>query len=324
MADAQDDGFNEDTFKALDEASAVPPAGDPATPPATPPTEPPKEEVKPVDEPKKEETPKKAPKAEEPPTDDAEKPKESIEPPKDPATPSTTDETAKPLTKDDVQEVVTNLLQTERSSSKELETTTKEVLESYYPDGLSNVLETSDGKPLKTPADVIAAAQAQGVEMTTDEAAQWLMNEQFKLDNEVKKIKDQVQSIAETTIKFKNDGIAVLQKYQPLFDGLKEKYPGLQDRVFKKLMERVKVDKDKGVILDSPDVMDWYDDYLAPYQEVFEAQGGATPPAPETPPEPPKPSTDDRLDESGDGGTSPVDDPNDFSQQVVKELAREI
>jgi hypothetical protein len=46
-----------------------------------------------------------------------------------------------------------------------------------------------------------------------------------------------------------------------------------------------------------------------------------TPGAPATPPAP-TPGVDDRLDEGGDGGASPVDDPNDFAQQVTKELTR--
>lgn len=318
MADTQDDdGFNEETFKALDEAPATPPVDDPATPPTTPPVEPPKKEDDATDEPKKDEEKPKPEEVPPTPTDDK-KEEEGTKPPEDPATPPTTEE-PKPLTKDDVQEVVSNLLNTERSSSKELEKATEEVLESYYPDGLSNTVETVDGKPLKTPADVVAASNG---EMTTDEAAQWLLNEQFKLDNEVKKIKDQAREIAQTTLKFKNDGIAVVQKYQPLFDALKDKYPNLQEKVFQKLKKQVKVDKEKGVVLSAPDVQEYYDDYLAPYKEYLEATttSPATPPTPE----PPKPSTEDRMDVSGDGGTTAPDDPNDFGQQVIKELAKGI
>lgn len=320
MAD-EDDGFNEETFKGLEDASkvAVPTPDDPATPPVTPPVEPPKQEPKPADEPKKEEPPK--PPEETPPaTADNKKPEEEVKPPETPATPPAPVEPATPLTKDDVQEVVSNLLNTERSSSKELDTTTEEVLKSYYPDGLSNTLvDEKSGKELHTPADVV---EASGDNMSMDEAAKWLMNEQFKLDNAVKKIRDDARTIAETTVKFKNDGIAVLQKYQPLFDGLKEKYPNLQEKVFQKLMKQVKVDK--GAILSAPDVAEYYDDYLEPYQQAFEASTKQLDtPAPATP-EPPKPSTDDRMDVSGDGGATPVNDPNDFAQQVVKELAKGI
>jgi len=86
----------------------------------------------------------------------------------------------------------------------------------------------------------------------------------------------------------------------------------------------VKVDKEKGVILSAPDVLGHYDFYLEPYQQAFEynTQKPATDPTPDpaTPP-PAKPSAEDRLDIDGDGGPSEVDDPNDFAQQVRKELS---
>jgi hypothetical protein len=35
-------------------------------------------------------------------------------------------------------------------------------------------------------------------------------------------------------------------------------------------MKQVKADKEKGVILSAPDVMEHYDDYLEPYQQAYE------------------------------------------------------
>lgn len=325
-ADAEFDkafeGFGEDPKPT----PPVEPPKDPATPPATPPVvvEPPKaDEPKPPEESKKDEPvtppielPKEEGKEATPPAADEEKPKEGAEPPKDPATPP---EEPKPLTKDDVTSIIQNIQTSERASSKEIENTTNEVLEAYYPDGLSNVLTTPEGKELKTPQDVVDAS---GGEMTTEQAAQWLMNEQYKLDAEVSRIKDDAKKIAETTISFKRDSVAALQKYEPLFKW----QPSLQGKVFDKLMKMVKADEKKGVILASPDVMDHYDFYLEPYQKAYEfatkqSATNPTPPAnPETPPV--TPGAEDRLDEGGDGGASPVDDPNDFAQQVGKELAK--
>lgn len=326
MADTEDDGFNEDTFKGFgeDPAQVTPPAKDPA-PPATespkadPPAAPPVGPPKPAEEPKKDEEPAK-PSEETPPATPTNEKKEEGDP-KPPETPETpaAPEPSQPLTKDDVKSVVSDLLNTERSSTKELETTTTEVLEKYYPEGLSNVLvDERSGKELKTPQDVVDASDGQ---MSTEEAAQWLMNEQYKLDQSVNKIKNDARSIAETTVNFRRDAITALQKYDPLFKA----YPQLQEKVYQKLMKQVKVDKDKGVILSAPDVMEYYDDYLEPYQLAFEHSTNkpSTAPTPD-PNEPPKPTAEDRMDESGDGGQSPVDDPNDFAQQVSKELAKGI
>ncbi len=265
-----------------------------------------------------EETPKPPEEIPPAPAADEKKPETPAEPPKAPETPPAP-ETPQPLTKDDVSKVVSDLLNSERNSSKELETTTKEVMEAYYPEGLSNTLVTPEGKELKTPADVVAAS---GNNMSTEEAAQWLMNEQYKLDSEVAEIKEDAKQIAETTVNFRRDSMTVLQKYEPLFKA----YPAIQKKVFDKMMEQVKVDKDKGVILSAPDVMSHYDFYLEPYQKAFEFSTNQPATAPTTPPagEPPKPSAEDRMDEGGDGGATAPNDPNDFAQQVTKELAKGI
>lgn len=329
MSDLEDDGFNEDTFKGLEEqASVTPPASDDgATPPATPPADPPKEDPKKDEEPPKKEEdtpPATQPGSQDDPkkAEDA-KPSEAPEtPPKAPENPKTPEE-PKPLTKDDLASTINEIRTTERAAVKELDNTTDEVLESYYPEGLSNTLIDKDsGRELRTPQDVV---EVTGGKMTTEEAARWLMNEQAELDRSVNEIKDQARKVAETTLSFKHDGEAVLQRYDPLFKALKDKYPKLQDKVFQALMKQTKVDKEKNLILSAPDVVDHYDTFLAPYKEIYEetTQQPATAPAPPPPP-PPKPTADDRMDEPGDGGPAPVNDPNDFAQQVSKELAKGI
>lgn len=307
MADTEDD-FDK-AFEGFGEDDA----------PVTPPVEPPKDDSKPVEEPKKDEEPAKKPEEIIPPTD-APKEEEGIEPPKAPEAPPAPDEAPQPLTKDDVTAIITNLRNDERNSGKELETTAKEVLDAYYPDGLSNTLvDEASGKELRSPQDVVDAS---GGQMSTEEAAQWLINEQFKLDNQVAKIKSDAQQIAETTVNFKRDSMTVLEKYEPLFKA----YPQLQKKVYDKLMKQVKVDEKHGVILSAPDVMEHYDDYLEPYQQAYEFsnKGPATNPTPPATPPAPTPTAEDRMDISGDGGQAPVDDPNDFAQQVSKELAKGI
>lgn len=338
MPNADDDGF-EEAFKGFgeDPAPATPPGTDPVTPPATPPpaaAEPPKDDdktdpakpepPKPTEEPKKDEEPAKPgeePKKPEDPTSpatDEEKKEDPAKPAAPPETPSAP-ETPQPLTKSDVESVVSNLLTTERASGKALESTTQEVLEKFYPEGLSDVLvDEKSGRELKTPQDVISVVEASGGQMSTEQAAQWLMNEQFKLNQQIDNIKTQAKQIAETNINFRRDAVTALQKYAPLF----EKYPTLQEKVYNKLMKQVKVDKERDVILSAPDVMEHYDDFLEPYQQAFEyaTNKPATNPTPAPGGDPAKPGTEDRMDEGGDGGTAPVDDPNDFAQQVVKEL----
>lgn len=243
------------------------------------------------------------------PTDPAKKPEEDTPP---------VPETPQPLTKDDVASIIRDVQMTERASGKELEDATKEVLDAYHPDGLSNVLvDQKTGRQLKTPQDVVDVSDG---ELTIEQAASWLMNKQFELDRDIAQIKEEARKVAETTLNFKRDSIAAIQKYEPLFKW----QPHLQEKAYKLLMGQVRADKEKGVVLSAPDVIDLYDTYLEPYQKAFEFSQNkpATNPLPE--PEPAKPGLDDRIDDAGDGGASPVNDPNDFAQQVKKELAKEI
>jgi hypothetical protein len=314
---------HEDEFdKAFENFGKEPeqPAVDPAKKDGD--TTPPAPEAPKVEDPKKDEQqPQDPTKNETPPGDPAKKPEEGAQPPQaatPPAAPAAP-ETPTPLTREDVTSIISNIRAEERNTGKELETTTNEVLGAYYPEGLSNVLvDQNSGRELRTPQDVVEASDGQ---MSMEEAAQWLMNEQYKLDSEVGKIRDDAQRIAQTTIDFKRDSIAALQKYEPLFKW----QPNLQKKVFEKLMQQVKTDEKRGVILSAPDVMDHYDFYLEPYQKAYEystQQPGTNPvnPAPAAPPV--TPGAEDRLDERGDGGASEVDDPNDFAQQVTKELAK--
>ena len=92
------------------------------TPPVDPPKDDPvqedggKDDTEPKD-PKKEEPPKETPPA---PTDDK-KPEEGAKPPETPETPP---ETPQPLTKDDVTSIIRDIQTNERTTGKELETTT--------------------------------------------------------------------------------------------------------------------------------------------------------------------------------------------------------
>lgn len=318
------EGFGEDPA-TTSVPTADPPKKDDESPtpePSKAPEEVPKQDEQSPEPKKSEEEPPKKTETDPSATDASKKeeePKSTEE--ADPKKSEEVSEESKPLTKEDVTSIISNMRNEEVASGKQLENTTQEVIEAYYPEGLSNVLtDEKTGKQLRTPQDVV---EASGGEMSTEEAAQWLMNEQYKLDQDVARIKEDARKVAETTINFKRDSISALQKYEPLF----KEYPYLQKKVFDKLMKQVKYDQEKGVILSAPDVLEHYDDYLEPYQLAFEHSKGAPatnptpPPNTETPPA--KPSADDRLDEGGDGGaTTEVDDPNDFNQQVRKELVR--
>lgn len=227
-------------------------------------------------------------------------------------------EAPKPLTVDDIRTAISDMRNDERTSAKALDDLTDDILKQYYPDGLSNVLvDQQSGKELRSPQDVVDAS---GGSMTIEEATQWLMNEQYKLDQDINRIKDDARNLAETNANF-TDGIQrVLNKYKDVFD----KFPDQQQKVYKAYMKQVKMDDKKDLVLSAPDIEEFYDFVMEPYMLAYgNMQANQPPPQPtaEAPKIPDaKPSVNDRLDESGDGGGGKHEaDPNN-ADESLKEL----
>ena len=224
------------------------------------------------------------------------------------------EEQPKPLTEDSIRSIINELRTEERSQVDELKTTTDEILNAYYPEGLSNVLyDKNTNKKLRTPQDVVDAS---GGDMTIEEATQWLMNEQYKLDQDIARVKQEARAVAETTVKFKQDSRDVLRRYEPLFKA----YPQVQKKVWEQYKKLMKVDEAKGAVISAPDMREFYDTMLEPYRMAFEYSEDKS--ATQSTEEVVKPGAEDRLDEDGDGGASEANDPSDFAQQVKKELAK--
>ena len=224
----------------------------------------------------------------------------------------------KPLTIDDVRTAISDMRNDDRTSAKELDTLTDEVLKQYYPDGLSNVLvDSATGKELRSPQDVVDVS---GGTMSIEEAQQWLLNEQYKLDTSIAKIKDDARNLAETNANFSKGIDRVLNKYKAVF----EKFPEQQQKIYKQYMKQVTIDDQKNLVLSAPDVEEFYDFAMEPYVLAYgnmQAQQTTTPPIEDKPKIPEsKPSIKDRLDESGDGGSTGREaDPNN-ADESLKEL----
>lgn len=252
------------------------------------------------------------PEGEQPPIPDGEKPEE-VETPEAP----------QPLTKEDVLAAINDARTEERNATKEIDELTDNVLKQYYPEGLSNVLvDEKSGKELRSPQDVVDAS---GGDMSIEEATKWLMNEQYKLDQNLARIKDDARNLAETNSNFRTGVDRVLTKYKDVF----EKFPKQQEKIYKAYMKQVKLDSEKDLVLSAPDVDEFYDLFMEPYVLAYGNMQAQQPPAPTSAPqgEPDKPqipdakpSVEDRLDESGDVGSGGREtDPNN-ADESLKEL----
>lgn len=239
-------------------------------------------------------------------------------PPAEPAKPET-----KPLTAEEVRQIIAERDDQTRSAAKAVDEEEQQILRTYYPQGLSNVLvDEKSGREIRTPQDVV---ELSGGEMTVEEAAQWLMNEQTKLDRSIADIKQSARELAETNYNFKEGATRVMTKYAPIFD----KYPALQRKIYDGYMKQVKMDNEKDLILSAPDIEDYYATVMEPYVMAFNySQKGATAPAAPAAPSAGQPkipeskqTAADRLDITGDGGSGGGDnapDPNDPEANLNK------
>lgn len=245
------------------------------------------------------------------PEEPAEEPTKEPEAPKEPEQPAETpkEEPPKHLTLDDIKTVINDVRSSERDSYKSVESLKEEILTAYLPEGLPKVVTDEEGREYHTPQDVIKAVEAKGGEISFEEAHQWLLNEDYKLQKSRQDYIDNAQQLAEVNANFRNGGIRVLEQYASLF----EKMPAVQQKVYKNYMKAVKWDEDKGIILSAPDIEEYYADYLEPYLAAHAdelSKDPTPPPAPEPKPKEAKPSIEDRMDETGDGGTGKVVDKN--------------
>lgn len=247
---------------------------------------------KPVDTPEPPaEEPKDEPADADKPVDE---PKQDLEPPVEPLK-----EEPKGITLDDIKTVINEVRDTERDSFKSVQSLKEEILSVYLPDGMPKVVTDEDGNEFHTPQDVIKWAEKQGEEVSYEQAHQWLMNEEYKLQKKAREWEDNAQQLAEVNANFRNGGVRVLEQYGNLFD----KKPGLQQKVYKNYMKAVKWDEEKGIILSAPDIEEYYADYLEPYLAVHSEELSQAPAVTPPPVEEPKgPTIEDRMDEDGDGG----------------------
>lgn len=209
--------------------------------------------------------------------------------------------------KEDLKSILNDIRNEETTSKKEIDSTYNEVIETYYPDGLSNVLVDKSGEEIKTIEDVIRLS---GDTLTAEEAGRWLLNEQQQLNQRIEQEKTKARDIAETNISFVKSSNRVLDRYKDVFT----KHPDVQARVYEQFMKTVQMDKQHNIIISAPvDIEEFYSIALAGYENA---------PTAVQPTPAPKQTASDRLDVSGDGGEGEVDDPNDFEQQIRKEFSK--
>lgn len=195
------------------------------------------------------------------------------------------------LTRDDLKATLKEIEAEKTSYVEEVKSTAKEVLDSFYPQGIDRQLRDADGDPIKSIDDVMNLTDPRTGENFTEEAAgRWLLEKQQALNKQVEELELSAERVAEVNINLKNDSYRVVEKYGDILSA----NPKLASQA-KALYERtLRKDPKTGITLEAPvDLSEFYDTFLEPYV-LGQTQQPAQPPVAEPPK--PKANPDDRAD----------------------------
>lgn len=241
----------------------------------TPETPEPEVEEMPEEEPVEEAPAEEAPKEEEP---AEEEPKEEEAVAKEPK-----------LTRDDIKNAVKEVESERASYVEEIKHTAKEVLDTFYPQGIDRQLRDKDGDPIKGIDDVMNLVDPRTGENFTEEAAgRWLLENQQALNRQIEELEASAERVAEVNVNLKNDAHRVVDKYGDILT----KNPDIAAEAKKLYEQTLRKDPKSGITLEAPvDLIGFYDVFLKPYTNQ-----PAPAPAPAPEPEQPKANPDDRAD----------------------------
>jgi hypothetical protein len=242
-------------------------------------------------------------------TPDAPEPEEAPEAPEEPAIEEGPSEQEEPteeapkeeepaveepkLTRDDIKSAVKEVESERASYVEEIKHTAKEVLDTFYPQGIDRQLRDKDGDPIKGIDDVMNLIDPRTGENFTEEAAgRWLLENQQALNKQVEELEASAERVAEVNVNLKNDAHRVVEKYGDILT----KNPDVAADAKRLYEQTLRKDPKSGITLEAPvDLIGFYDSFMKPYlSQPAPVTPAPAPPAPV--PEPAPESPDDRAD----------------------------
>jgi hypothetical protein len=194
------------------------------------------------------------------------------------------------LTREDIKAALQEVEQEKTSYVDDIKQTSKDVLDSFYPQGIDRQLRDKDGDPIKSIEDVMERVDPRTGENFTEEAAgRWLLSEQQKLNQQIQELEASAERVAEVNVNLKRDAHRVVEKYSDILAAK----PELATKIKALYEQSLRKDAKTGITLEAPiPLLEFYDTYLEPY--VTGAVQQPTPPPVE--PEKPKANPADRAD----------------------------
>jgi len=172
----------------------------------------------------------------------------------------------KHTTKDDIKEALREMEQEKELSAENRNELRSEVIKEMFPDGIDKKLYDSAGDEIKGIDDVTKLINPKtGDYFTDEEAAQWLMDSNKKLNDDVAQLEAYADEIVDTNISLKDGADRVAELYGDVL----EQFPEVADKLLDAYSRTLQKDEKTGIITKAPvDVVEFYAMALAPYKEL--------------------------------------------------------
>ena len=142
----------------------------------------------------------------------------------------------------------------------------QEVIDSLYPEGVGRQLVDAEGNPINGVGDLVKLINPETNEyFTRDEAADYLLAAQQKLNTELADFDKNIDTIVDTNISIQDGSIKVQKEYGELLKSMPDVAQKLQEAYFKTLV----IDKKTNIIIKATVPVDeFYEAALLPYKRV--------------------------------------------------------
>ena len=179
----------------------------------------------------------------------------------------------KPATREEIKAALRELDQEKQTASDTRSQLKNEVLETLYPEGIDRQLRDADGDPITGIEDLTKLINPKTNDYFTDEeAAQWLLGAQQKLNQDIEQMENYAYEVADTNLTLKEGTDYIQEKMGDVLAA----FPEVADQLLEAYTATLVKDPKTGVIIKAPvDVVKFYSVALKPYQAQLTAQAEA-------------------------------------------------
>lgn len=168
-------------------------------------------------------------------------------------------------TKEAIREAMRELDSEKSQQSERRDSFKKEIVETFYPNGIDRVLRDSEGDPINGIDDLTKLVNPKTEDyFTEEEAGAWLLNAQQQLNRDVQEVERFVEDVADTNVQIEDGAKRVAEKYGDILSSDDK----LRGRLLEAYNKTLIKDPKSGVAIKAPmEVEEFFDIALEPILE---------------------------------------------------------